>query len=405
MAWLGVSQLEDTTIDGLVAGVLDCLEKRLTKELVSQLFALIIVCPFGVLESEAIDQLLQMGVNDLETATQLWLHFCWIIGPLLLHTNSTYVMDKLIAKAAERRYPSEVATAQRTARDYYEAQPSVLTDAGRKYSESNYRKFALLPRHSFAASDESKFVSSPFVTDLDWISQKVLICGAGSLLNDLRQVGEEEAHIAVLRRMCEKDYLALNYDGKQLYGLLKSNLCASDCKNRVTAQWQERLNEITNLCLEAIPTQGGGAVVEESVKYDKIVTLSSTNGYFVVSISTARGELTVWDVVNCKKVRTLTKVPQPTDLCPVGDFGVAVLCGREIKVLDLNDGCFKVTLKGVMNHKMPYFGLHDAGHLVCLSRNRMYVNLMNLESGDCVTTFKAGEDRFLNSLLVSGDGR
>jgi len=35
----------------------------------------------------------------------------------------------------------------------------------------------------------------------------------------------------------------------------------------------------------------------------------------------------------------------------------------------------------------------------------MYVNLMNLDSGDCVTTFKAGEDRFLNSLLVSGDGR
>lgn len=26
-------------------------------------------------------------------------------------------------------------------------------------------------------------------------------------------------------------------------------------------------------------------------------------------------------------------------------------------------------------------------------------------TGDCVTTFKAGEDRFLNSLLVSGDGR
>lgn len=66
----------------------------------------------------------------------------------------------------------------------------------------------------------------------------------------------------------------------------------------------------------------------------------------------------------------------------------------------------QVTLKGVMNQKMPYFAYcNDAQHLVCLSRNRMYVNLMNLESGDCITTFKAGEDRFLNSLLVSGDGR
>lgn len=58
-----------------------------------------------------------------------------------------------------------------------------------------------------------------------------------------------------------------------------------------------------------------------------------------------------------------------------------------------------------MNQKMPYYGLHDSDHLVALSRNRMYVNLMNLTTGDLVTTFKAGEDRFLNSLLVSGNGR
>ena len=42
---------------------------------------------------------------------------------------------------------------------------------------------------------------------------------------------------------------------------------------------------------------------------------------------------------------------------------------------------------------------------VSLSRNRMYVNLISLENGDCVTTFKVGEDRFLNSLLVSDNGR
>lgn len=82
-----------------------------------------------------------------------------------------------------------------------------------------------------------------------------------------------------------------------------------------------------------------------------------------------------------------------------------VLCRRELRIYDLDSGEFVTRLKGVMNQKMPYYGLHDREHLVALSRNRMYVNLMNLESGDCVTTFKAGEDRFLNSLLVSGDGR
>ena len=61
--------------------------------------------------------------------------------------------------------------------------------------------------------------------------------------------------------------------------------------------------------------------------------------------------------------------------------------------------------EGIMNQKLPLFGLHGDSHVVSLSRNRMYVNLMSLENGDCVTTFKVGEDRFLNSLLVSDNGR
>lgn len=45
-------------------------------------------------------------------------------------------------------------------------------------------------------------------------------------------------------------------------------------------------------------------------------------------------------------------------------------------------GTFITPLKGVMNQKMPFYGLHDPSHLVCLSRNRMYVNLMNTDTGN-----------------------
>ncbi|KOB67728.1 Uncharacterized protein OBRU01_15774, partial [Operophtera brumata] len=38
---------------------------------------------------------------------------------------------------------------------------------------------------------------------------------------------------------------------------------------------------------------------------------------------------------------------------------------------DLALGTYLVSLKGVMNQKMPYYGLHDPKHLVALSRNRM----------------------------------
>lgn len=43
-------------------------------------------------------------------------------------------------------------------------------------------------------------------------------------------------------------------------------------------------------------------------------------------------------------MRTLKGVPQPSSICPVGEHGVAVLCKREIRVLDLDEGVFKVSI-------------------------------------------------------------
>lgn len=63
------------------------------------------------------------------------------------------------------------------------------------------------------------------------------------------------------------------------------------------------------------------------------------------------------------------------------EFKCIVLCRRELRIYDLNTGSFLNKLKGVMNQKMPYYGLHDQNHLVALSRNRMYINLMNIETG------------------------
>lgn len=88
---------------------------------------------------------------------------------------------------------------------------------------------------------------------------------------------------------------------------------------------------------------------------------------------------------SCKTVRLLTGIPHPTNLIPIDQYRCIVLCRRELRIYDLNYGTFVTKLKGVMNQKMPYYGLHDPTHLVALSRNRMYINLMNIETGsfDC----------------------
>lgn len=72
----------------------------------------------------------------------------------------------------------------------------------------------------------------------------------------------------------------------------------------------------------------------------------------------------------CERVRVLRGVTQPLSLQPVDSHRCIVLCQRELRIYDLDSCALLARLKGVMNQKMPYFGLHDQSHLVALSRNR-----------------------------------
>ncbi|XP_074644419.1 NACHT and WD repeat domain-containing protein 2-like [Tubulanus polymorphus] len=130
-----------------------------------------------------------------------------------------------------------------------------------------------------------------------------------------------------------------------------------------------------------------------------------TSSDFVVTLSEPLGEISVWSLQTGQIQRTLTGIKSPKDLKTIDDTNVAVLCDREIIVYDLNAGEFKSKMKGVLNVKMPYYEVRNKDHIICLSRNRMHVNIMNIETGDMEATFKVGEDRFLNSLLVSDNGQ
>lgn len=119
-------------------------------------------------------------------------------------------------------------------------------------------------------------------------------------------------------------------------------------------------------------------------------------------VSLDRADLRVWDVRAERVVRHLAGLPQPRDLQMVDPFRALVLCDRELRVYSLDEGRLLVRLKGVMNQKMAYFGLHGRDYAVALSRNRMYVNMLSLDSGDLETTFKVGEDRYLSFTHLFG---
>uniref|UniRef100_T1K6J3 Uncharacterized protein n=1 Tax=Tetranychus urticae TaxID=32264 RepID=T1K6J3_TETUR len=145
-------------------------------------------------------------------------------------------------------------------------------------------------------------------------------------------------------------------------------------------------------------------VIEENhYQYDQIFLIKGNDAH-VIALSTGRGEISVWNIGKQKPVRLLKGINQPKDLRMIDQYRAVVLCNRDLRIYNLDEGSLVMKLKGVMNQKMPFFGLHNENYLVALSRNRMYVNMQSLKTGDLETTFKVGEDRFLNSLLVSANG-
>ncbi|XP_058446622.1 uncharacterized protein LOC131427450 [Malaya genurostris] len=424
LAWLGVTDLTDTSVSYISEKVFIILEEKFTGTVTRFIISLLLAAREGLFETEIITLIRNSNLVAGST-TKLWTQFCWKMGPLFLHNKNIIVVDRTLRVVASKRYESHIKDAHKILYDYFEKLPNCYADKKGKDTSLNIRKFVELPYHRYKMepNDES-FARSSFLTDLSWIHEKLVATGCVNLLNDICLVNladssskSAQGHLVLLEKFIEIHFKALNYDGEQLYSLLY-NYIDTEIKaegsvfvgNEVLKKWLDFIDSSTVTYLQKLELSETkevrkGSQAEKMVAgYDLIVNLN-IDGYFVISLSTNREEICVWDVANCSKVRTLLGVPQPSAICPVGEHGVAVLCRREIRIVDLDDGKFKVTLKGVMNQKMPYFGLHDSAHLVCLSRNRMYVNLMNIESGDCVTTFKAGEDRFLNSLLVSGDGR
>lgn len=135
----------------------------------------------------------------------------------------------------------------------------------------------------------------------------------------------------------------------------------------------------------------------------KIFTIKDNHRHVIV-IYPDKGCISVWDIYEERAVRLINNLDQPRDLKMIDQRRAVVLCNRELRVYDLDSGNLLTKLKGVMNQKMPFFEVFGDNYVIALARNRMYVNMLNLSTGELETTFKVGEDRFLNSLLVSANG-
>ena len=81
-------------------------------------------------------------------------------------------------------------------------------------------------------------------------------------------------------------------------------------------------------------------------------------------------------------------VEMPRHVEVINMFRAVILCDRQLHIYDLDKGRLFSKLKGVLNLRMPFFGIHNEEHTMAMSRNRMYVNMLHNITGEVVTTFK-----------------
>ncbi|KAL0811733.1 hypothetical protein ABMA28_009172 [Loxostege sticticalis] len=410
-------------LEGQLIQILVTTEAALGPEKVKNCLALLTASRRGLDDTEILDMLAHDELFRSEEtylpwapASLFWPQLAALLSPWLRWDarGAARWRDAALAGAARDRYLADCEhDVRKTLIEYYEGAWFSENDpkmAGRlisqenKFSDECYntRKLDELPfQHYHLYKDQpEKFANQPYFTQLDWVHDKLAATDCGHFLEDLALVHIEPLpeHIEILKEVFEASSYALDYDHRQFYGVLnmtmeKRQRDGATVKSEIVQEWMKviknppvptffPINEDFYKICEGRDKRDISTVEGfDSKTFDLIVRFDQREK-FVATVSTEREEICVWDVTTCQMVRKLTGVTHPINLVPIDEHKCVVLCRRELRVYDLDQGKFLVALKGVMNQKMPYYGLHDSKHLVALSRNRMYVNLMNIETGE-----------------------
>lgn len=278
LAWLGVTELDDTSVSHISEKVFDILEDKFTSAITRFIVSVLLAAREGLLETEIITLIRNSNLVTGST-TKLWTHFCWKMGPLLLHNQNIIVVDKTLREVARKRYEKDIIKAHKTLYDYFEMQPNSYTDKQGKHKCFNIRKFIELPYHKYKLeASAASFASSSFLTDLSWLHEKLTATGCVHLLDDiylakLTENGNDNAldHLLVLKRFLEAYFKALNYDGQQLISLLYVHIAAEIeadgstlAENEVLKKWRNFIDSSPLTYLQKLEFTEPSLVTEDA---------------------------------------------------------------------------------------------------------------------------------------------
>lgn len=299
------------------------------------------------------------------------------------------------------------------------AQDRFVLDQPMAYGTNpNRRKLEELPYQVLQVNDS---IRDNFLFDATWLLYK--FCGSDpyQLLEDLscyrKTLSDPDKQLDLLENVVQLSSYALHSDGSQFFSQMYGRLKNSFSNSEIASEYPAIKSIYDTSCKPPLSCllPVGSCLKEPTIlqvtancngEADSLSESPSSKGFpftglytikddkaHAVSISSEHNEIIVWNIYEQTAVRRFTGINQPKDIKMIDCHRALVLCNRELKVYHLDQGTLVVKLKGVMNQKMAYYGLHNENYAVALSRNRMYVNMTNLTTGDLETTFKVGEDR------------
>ncbi|PIK63053.1 putative NACHT and WD repeat domain-containing protein 1 isoform X2, partial [Apostichopus japonicus] len=440
-----------------INALLESLEARYGEDAVAHTLSYITACRYGIRDGEMMDVLscddkvldslfANSSVVIRRVPSLLWMSLSLELQAFLIERTAqnmhiTCWKYPIFGEVVRRRYMSRDLDSKqfhRNLQDYFQSRWSkkkkpftteggieaqvdrfVLSQPDKYGNYANVRKYQELPFQAFKAGEQD--FAKKFIWNADWLNRKMQCCSVYEFISDIALASSvsnaEDADLVTLRQLIELSSYALSCNGAQLFPHLQQRIKmhsnihkSSHPKITKLLESAVKYHILKFFLSDGLLCQNSDTAQQQpdgaTPQGPAITRLFRMKGNpsHMLSLSTNKKEVIVWDILSRKAVRTLKGIQSPRDVRFIDEHMIVVLCNRELKIFNLELGTFETKLKGIMNLGMPYFALHDKDHVVALARNRMNVNVINVESGNIVSTFKAGEDRFINSLLVSDNG-
>ena len=186
--------------------------------------------------------------------------------------------------------------------------------------------------------------------------------------------------------------------------------------------------------------QGGSEVNFEDNKgvnsIQNLILIKSSVQKQVITKSKTPGPICVWNTSSCQVIRTLTNT-NADEVLVVDDTRAVIRSGTRLAIIDLQEGKliqhvrsdFPAKTDKVHRHASSVYKRRDLAlrlaetpravttslkfrdcalvgstHVLVLSKDRLYLKLASLETGELVTKLKAGQSAIIETVMVSGNG-